>query len=71
MLKAKAKPEVSLADRIRQARAEADAFIDAKAAEVKASKDGCGLPFPVIRQMLTKGASCSCRAALRLIEEGK
>jgi hypothetical protein len=60
--------ETSLAERIKQARAEADAFIDLKAAELKAG-DGKKSPIGVLRQMITRGDSCQCRAALRLLDE--
>jgi len=60
-------PEVSLAERLKQARAEADAFIDAKTAELKASPDGKLLPIGVLRQMITRGERCACVVALALL----
>jgi len=64
-------PEVSLAERLKQARAEADAFIDAKTAELKASPDGKLLPIGVLRQMITRGERCACAVALSIILEPK
>jgi hypothetical protein len=73
-LKTKSQPqpevsaEASLADRIKQAMAEADAFIDLKTAELKASPEGALIPIGVLRQMITKHSRCSCKAALALLE---
>lgn len=64
---AKKKPEPSLLDRIHALRAEIDAFIDKKAAELKASRDGAGQPVLLLRNMLTRGDSCLCRAAARML----
>jgi hypothetical protein len=61
-------PEVSLAERLKQARAEAAAFIDAKTAELKASPDGKLLPIGVLRQMITRGDRCACAVALNILE---
>ena len=58
---AQAKP---LEDRIAILRAEIDAFIDAKAAELKVPN----LPLQWIRDDLTKGA-CQCRAYLSIQEK--
>jgi hypothetical protein len=77
LLKAKQQPKVeveanpatSLADRIKQARAEADAFIDAKTAELKATPDGALLPIGVLRQMITRGDRCACAVALSILEK--
>lgn len=77
MAKAKLQPapqpevsaETSLADRIKQARAEAEAFIDLKTAELKATQGGATMPIGVCRHMITRGDSCQCRAALRLLEK--
>jgi hypothetical protein len=46
---------------------EVDAFIDGKVAELKASADGQGLPLEVLRHSLTRGDSCSCRIAMKLL----
>ena len=58
----------SLADRIRAARDEANAFIDTKTAELKASPDGKLLPIGVLRQMVTRGDRCACAVALNILE---
>ena len=80
MSKLKAKqpqPEVSaeaslaaLADRIRAARAEAEAFIESKVNELKASPDAASLPIDWLRANLRalNGGSCNCRVALKLME---
>jgi hypothetical protein len=59
----------SLAERIRQTCAEADAYIDQRAAAIKATPDGQNQPLPVLRQMLTRGSGCACRVALHLMEQ--
>ena len=57
----------ALAERLTQARAAAEAFIDARAAEMK--KDFPTLPIGVLRQQLTARAfGCSCRAALNILK---
>ena len=59
----------SLADRIAAFRAELDAFIDAKAAEIKVQSES--VPVQVIRNMLTtRFFGCQCQAALNIIEQG-
>jgi hypothetical protein len=59
----------SLADRIREIQAEADAFIDAKAAEL--NKQFPGLPVASLRRDIeAKAWGCSCKEALS-ISEGK
>jgi len=77
MIKTKAKsqpqpeaPKASLAERITQARAEAEAFIESKVRELKASPDAAMLPIDWLRQDLRKrhGGSCNCRCALSLME---
>lgn len=65
MLKRK---EQTLAERIEQARQEAEAFIDAKVAELKASADGRTQPIGALKLMITRGDTCACRIALRLIQ---
>lgn len=57
----------TLVARIEQIRAEANAFIDEKAAELK--KENPTLPLGVLRGLLTaKAAGCECRQALALID---
>jgi hypothetical protein len=71
LLKKQAKPveapTVSLAEKLKQARAEAEAFIDLKTAELKATPDAALLPIGVLRQMITRHDRCSCSAALALL----
>jgi hypothetical protein len=57
-----------LAERIKSARAEAEAFIDAKTQELKNSPDGQILPVGVLRQMITRHSGCACAVALNLLE---
>jgi len=67
-------PTPSLAERIKAARAEAEAFIESKVRELKASPDACQLPIDWIRLNLratTRGGGCHCRVALALLEENK
>lgn len=55
----------ALEERIRALRAEIDAIIDAQAREV--AKDTPGVPFGVIRNLLTARApACSCAQYLQL-----
>jgi hypothetical protein len=58
----------SLADRIKSARAEAEAFIDLKVAELKNSPDGAILPLGVLRQQVTRHSRCACAVVLNLLE---
>jgi hypothetical protein len=57
-----------LASRIKSARDEAEAFIDAKTQELKNSPDGALLPYGVLRQQITRHSKCACAAALNLLE---
>ena len=57
----------TLAERIEKVRAEADAFIDAKAAELKAEFDS--IPVGALRVQLTRGSGCACAVVKRLLEE--
>ncbi|MEH2627077.1 hypothetical protein V1292_005132 [Bradyrhizobium sp. AZCC 1719] len=58
----------SLEDRIRQIRAEADAFIDAKAEELAAKTPG--VPLQVLRNIITnRSFGCQCQAILNLEQE--
>ena len=77
MLKAKTKskaPETSasLAARIEQARAEAEAFVEAKVRELKASPEGQSLPIDWLRHDLRGrhgSHHCHCRVALSLLSQ--
>jgi hypothetical protein len=70
MLKAKTTPQKPLERRIEEFRAELDAFIDAKAAEIKVQNES--VPLPVIRNMLTtRFFGCQCQAALNIIEQDR
>jgi hypothetical protein len=66
-----ASAEVSLADRIRAARAEAEAFIDLKTGELKASPEGQLLPVGVLRQTITRHSRCACAVALSILDAEK
>ena len=59
--------EASLAERINQARAEADAYIQALAQKIK--DEGNPVPIGVIRQMLDKNSRCHCLVALQLMKD--
>ena len=61
--------EPSLVDRVNDAIAAAEAYIDAEVAKLRNGPDGHLVPAPVYRQLLTKGSGCACKAALRLMEE--
>jgi hypothetical protein len=69
LLKSKTPPPLEdLATRIAAIRAEADAFIDAKAEELKAQTPG--VPIAVLRNILTNRAfGCQCQAVLNLEKE--
>ena len=57
----------SLRERIEQIRADADAFLNEKAAEL--SKATPGVPLLVLRNMLTNRAyGCTCRAVLNNLD---
>ena len=58
-----------LAEEIRIIRAEAEAFIESKVMELKASPSGAALPIDSLRIMLTKHDTCPCRVATRLLEQ--
>jgi hypothetical protein len=61
----KKSPTPSLEDRVRAFRDEMDAFIDAKAEELKAESPG--VPVAVLRNILTnRSFGCQCQAVLNL-----
>ena len=64
-----AAPAVSLADRIKQTQAEAEAHIQAHVDKLKASDDGKLLPqdWLLLDTRLQHGKNCSCQCALSLI----
>jgi hypothetical protein len=67
-MKLKPTPQKPLSERIEEFRAEHDAWIDAKAAEVKEKSPG--VPLPVIRNMLTnRFFGCQCQAVLNILEQ--
>ncbi|WP_407146339.1 hypothetical protein [Bradyrhizobium sp. ORS 86] len=60
-------PEKSLAERIAEFRSELDAWIDAKAAELK--EDTPGVPVGVLRNLLTaRAGACQCQAVQDMLE---
>jgi hypothetical protein len=64
-----AKPEASLADRIREIISEAEAAIESEVLRIKAT-DGQSLPIDWLRADLRTrtGGNCDCRCALKLLE---
>ena len=63
--KSKTPPHEDLTSRIAAIRAEADAFLDAKAEELKAQTPG--VPLEVLRNMITnRSFGCQCQAVLNL-----
>ena len=60
------KPQ-SLSERIKAIRAEANALIDTRAAEM--AKQYPGVPVGSHRNMITRGIGCACVAALLVAEE--
>lgn len=59
-----------LDERIRATCLEAEAFVDAKAAELKKHFDG--LPLAMLRRDLeNKAPGCVCKQALAILEESK
>jgi hypothetical protein len=67
VLKAKPLPEKTLADRIKEIQAEAEAFIDVRANELK--KQFPGLPITVLRRDIEAQAfGCPCKQALSIKE---
>lgn len=68
-LTASPQPPLNLSERIGALRSEIDAFIDAKAEELKAGAPG--IPLQVIRNDLTRRSECQCRTFLTLTGELK
>ena len=64
-----ARKQRDLAEEIRIIRAEAEAFVETKVMELKASPSGATLPIESLRIMLTKRDTCPCRVATRLLEQ--
>jgi hypothetical protein len=60
-----------LAERLEQARAEAEEFIEQKVRELKALPDAASLPIDWLRQDLRRrhGGHCSCRVVLSLLSD--
>jgi hypothetical protein len=54
---------------LRKAREDADAFIDARAAEI--AKVSPGVPVGIVKQTICRGGNCPCSYALNLISEEK
>jgi hypothetical protein len=63
------KPEDDLAAKLRAAREAADAYLDARAAEI--AKQSPGVPVGIIRQTISRGGNCPCSYALNLLDEEK
>lgn len=62
-------PAPDLAGEILRLRAQVEAFIDAKVAELKRSESGRSLPVDVLRQTLTHGSGCLCTVAMHILAE--
>jgi hypothetical protein len=61
------KPKQSLSERIKEIQVEAEAFIDARANQLK--KQFPGLPFTVLRRDIeAKAFGCPCKQALSIDE---
>jgi hypothetical protein len=59
----------TLPERIAEIRSEADAFIDAKAAEL--AGESPGVPLGVLRNLLTaRAGGCQCLAVKQITEQG-
>jgi len=56
-----------LDERIANIRADIDAFIDARVAEIRKTPAGKELPDTVVRRSLTHGIGCQCAAYLNII----
>jgi len=57
----------SVEERIREAMADANAYIDKRAAQV--AKTCPGVPLGSIRNSITRGVGCACAAALLIAED--
>lgn len=67
MIGKKAAGSLSLAEQIKQAQADANAYLDAQAQKVK--EQSPGVPYDVIRMMITNRThGCVCAAALKVLE---
>ena len=66
--KKEAKP-VDLKGQIEALRADLEAFLEARVAILKSSRDGAGLPTEMLRHQLLRGDDCWCRAVHRLLDE--
>jgi hypothetical protein len=65
LAKSKTPPLEDLRSRIESIRAEADAFLDAKAEELKAQTPG--VPLQILRNIITnRSFGCQCQAILNL-----
>jgi hypothetical protein len=65
LAKPKTPPLEDLRSRIESIRAEADAFLDAKAEELKAQTPG--VPLQILRNIITnRSFGCQCQAILNL-----
>jgi hypothetical protein len=64
LLKSSPPKIMPLEDRIHEMRAEIDAEIDKRAEEIKKTMEG--VPFQVIRNILTKSSGCQCAAFLAI-----
>jgi hypothetical protein len=67
--KRKPAPTTDLVGEILKLRGQIEAFIDAKVAEIKASRDGGSLPADVIRLHLTHNSGCWCQIALNVLAD--
>jgi hypothetical protein len=67
-------PTVSLADRIRETCAEAEAYIESRVDALKASDEGRTLPrtwLDLNLRATTRGGGCNCKVALRLLKDAE
>lgn len=67
-LLSKNQPQLS-EDRVKAFRAELDAWIDARAAEI--TKECPGVPIGSIRNSITRGLGCQCAAYLEIAAKEK
>lgn len=72
MMAAKKKAqEPGLEERLAAIHSELQAFIDAKAAELKAGPCGDGVPIGVLRGLITRNEGCLCKAFMNAEGYGK